>query len=671
MGEPELKEYFRKCYFIYAFDDEGKDTDKLEEIEIIFKSLFSIPNGVYSKITKEVIGEEDEKEKKSREEYLEYIESLSDEEKLVQRHIEEMDDGEENDVWGDLFWELRTHDIEAFKEIINFRKVPIKMVKEVVSEGMRILISEGAIGTINEIGKIVETPKEEFDKIVESEILEDLNQKERPGAKVFFIARLFSVPDEKLNNLISNFITGKLSSGQLEEIILLDQTLGTAISNLSAKENYYFLKFARTNTIELTRLKKFAQEFGEKGMKSFLSLENDKSLGEGIISMSEEIEKIASISIFDKYSNIVDGSDKIADFMIENFNKGFIERNIPGLLKDGGKEGNLEIINAISTKVLEKSQEFIKKFVTKVVVAKREGKNQTEEEKTAFSSEIIDELKNIKEEISVFSATLRTIREMNIQISFETLLKADFNSIKPQKISGEDRKKMEAMYRKNYEKQPNLREKLIEGFLLSLENKGNTFYCFRYNKELEGFYRLEERTDGSLYFGAFNVSVPLAGSNIGEMMMKEVLDIKAKDRIIEADCDLASSISSNYLERGFIATNQYQFEEANAIKIFRNDGGNKAFISKKMNREEIISKSKIGETITSADGNLLFMSQEVGSMEKLTFGLVNKTENGFKYVLTRYLRERNAENKKNEKIYLVFERVSKEFLDKYTNFKQI
>ncbi len=387
-----------------------------------------------------------------------------------------------------------------------------------------------------------------------------------------------------------------------------------------------FLEFLETRDIEnVEKLQAFVKEYGGVGLKTFLSLEYGRELGDDIIALGEKLPKIAAEKIFAKYGELVDEAGKAEVAVIEHFPEAKI---------------NPELVSAVRENLLKRGREMLVSFANRV----------------EWPRSVLRELSLLRADAALFAATFKELSKRGEQISLAEIGSVAFEQgVSPDSFSPEDITKMKELYRINYKGYPKFQKSLLEGFDEALRSHRNQFYVLRYKGVIEGFYRLDITAKDKMYFGAFNMNPKYTGSGLGEAIMQQSLDVRAKDAVIEATCTATLPIASNYIERGFIGTKAQQDEEVYSMNIVRHDSKKEMFRSKAISDEEIIRTCGSGSEFACKKIPLNALAPE-------HFALLNeRSEDGSRFVLTRYIRD-----KKTQSAYLVFEKTNNDAIEEFS-----
>ncbi|MES2087947.1 MAG: GNAT family N-acetyltransferase [Patescibacteria group bacterium] len=420
----------------------------------------------------------------------------------------------------------------------------------------------------------------------------------------------------------------------------IEDDFGFDLSQSDLWTQRMFLEFLETRDIEnVQKLQKFVKEFGSAGLKTFLSLEYGPEFGDDIIALGEKLPKAEAEKIFAKYGELVDATTEAETALRENFPKSQVTP---------------ELVSAARESLLKKGRDMLVSFSAQVKASGQAGQ--------ALSIPNLErELELLRGNAALFAVGFKELSMRGEKLNLAEI-KGDVTfeqGVSPETFSPADRERMKELYRINYAKTPIFQKKLIEGFDRVLNEPDNQFYVLRYGGVIEGFYRLEITPQDTLYFGAFNLNPKYAGSGIGEALMRQSLDVRAKEAIVKASCTATLPIASNYIERGFVGTKTEQVDEVYSMNIIRHDTKENLFRSKDLTEQQIMETCE-----TTSD----FVCRKVplGQLSSKDFSLLEEqaTDGASQFVLTRYIRDKQS--KQNASAYLVFEKTTQDTLDNFS-----
>lgn len=404
-----------------------------------------------------------------------------------------------------------------------------------------------------------------------------------------------------------------------EEEIIKD--FGSIFLELDDQQKRPFLEFVKKKIERnIPKIKEFCNKYKNKGFKTFLSLEQDPELGDKIISFGESVNPEIAKKVFEKYSEIVDQAYKIEDF---------IASELSSEIKDQKQS------NEIIQQIMVRAKDVLVQFINASELAKKKG--------IELSAEDISlELEKIKIDTILLSTTLRVMKQSGQKIDLEDIKNFSLEGhVLPKEVKDTDVSEMVRIYQENYKDFPNLQKILLGKHEEVMRLDSVEFTILRYKDNITGFYRLDNLPENEVHFAAFNVDAEFRGAGLGEAMMLEDLDRLAKEKIIKAECDQFARISSNYIERGFVANAHQDIAEKGVLSILRDDTSFN-FESKKLSQEEIIEKylkaklekAESGEelSVEVQDGNLTILSAE----KQTDFDFKRMLQDG--KILTRYFK---------------------------------
>lgn len=271
---------------------------------------------------------------------------------------------------------------------------------------------------------------------------------------------------------------------------------------------------------------------------------------------------------------------------------------------------------------------------------------------------IVAEISSIEKSVLLQFSSFVALKNAGVSVDIEDIKGAEITSRSSEEISAVDRTTMRNIYAKNYTATPNLRDALLVAFDRTFSRPNNSrFSLFKYRDTICGFYCLSEISPSRFSFGAFNIDSAYRGYRLGETMLTQSLERESTKGVIEGDCDQTATISSVYIEQGFVGTHASQFEEVPAIHIVKNSlVGDSFFASRALTRKQIIEVSFVGKIIDKNE--MLFIAYPVSEITSIPFSLLdNRESDGSRHVLTRYFRENEGGK---ETVYAVFEKISEE-----------
>jgi len=303
---------------------------------------------------------------------------------------------------------------------------------------------------------------------------------------------------------------------------------GVRFNNLSFPEQGWFLWYAQNASEEdKKRAMAFIKKYREPGFKTFLALEHKQEIGSEILSIGENLNREAAEAIFSKYLSIVDQTERVRNYLRENFGK--------------DKNYNEETVDKIIENLLRKGKDLLVHFANQTETAKREGQKIS-------SREILQQLEKVKTEILLFASTFKAVSAEQ-PVDFRDIAGTEIKTADSSTLTAEEKKEMERIFVEN---RPAYSKKLLattlREFKEALDTPGKKFYSLTHDGELVAFMRFDELPNGNLYAGSLNVRPEARGSAIGSAMLKASLDREAQTRTIEAVVYEKNPMLKHYLK---------------------------------------------------------------------------------------------------------------------------
>lgn len=301
---------------------------------------------------------------------------------------------------------------------------------------------------------------------------------------------------------------------------------GTRFNNLTFEEQGWFLSFVSEAGPNLQeRVYDFVDQFGEDGIRAFLSMEFDRNMGHHVM------EKIAAspkgADILGLYNHLVIGT-----------------RNT---VREFGDNVSPEVNKKLDANLMRRAKDILASDIS--------------------DEETLEALEQVRVENVIFTTAFRTLRSEGVIAEAEDISimeSASFESVPASTLSPSDRARMLEIFDAFWQNEPvEFSSKVRAGLETSFSKPETGFYTLRHEDEIVGYARVDDNAEAPephIYFGSFNVDESYGGAKIGEFIYRELIkqSIQKYDRI-EADCDPQSDISKFYL-RDFVATEYYVAE---------------------------------------------------------------------------------------------------------------
>ncbi len=295
---------------------------------------------------------------------------------------------------------------------------------------------------------------------------------------------------------------------------VLSEEAGIGLHNMTIREQNCLTTYAFSRGDEtFNRLVRFCKNYGEKGIRTFLSCEFSTDMGEKILELGQGLPEETAASLFSKYAEIADAASESLEEMIAGF----------------GQEVDKETRLKIEENLLKRAKDLLDIFYLKM----KRGEKVADFDK---------QLGDIKSDIMLFTSTFKTLYEAGTNLDFKELAKVSMETKKPADLSPAEKEEMVRIFLANREE--GYPEELLKNVFSDFEQSINpeddsvkaeaNFIILKYAGNIVSFLRLEPRGPGRLYAAAFNTRPEAKGFKIGNAMMKEVIEGAAKENTIEA-----------------------------------------------------------------------------------------------------------------------------------------
>jgi hypothetical protein len=240
------------------------------------------------------------------------------------------------------------------------------------------------------------------------------------------------------------------------------------------------------------------------------------------------------------------------------------------MIKGFNKEIDPEIENKIKENLLRKGKDLLFSFHQKLIRGKK-------------VEEIDRELENIKSDIILFASTFKTLFEAEGGIDFKDAFKTVMETKKPENLSSAEKDEMVRIFLTNREEgySPQLLKEVFNDFEKSINPEENSlkakadFKILKYNNQIVSFMRLEPRGENRVFAAAFNTRPEAKGFNIGNEMMREIINKTAEEKVVEIIAYSQKVKNLEFYQKffGFKPIGETEIAGEKFIKLERNDIG--------------------------------------------------------------------------------------------------
>ncbi|MCA9361654.1 hypothetical protein KC845_03815 [Candidatus Kaiserbacteria bacterium] len=362
----------------------------------------------------------------------------------------------------------------------------------------------------------------------------------------------------------------------------IENEFGFTLSDLSLREQYFFLNYLKRVTPSSAELmKRFTSLYGVDGMRTFLSLEQlGPEFGEYIVNTGNFLKEFGAEHhgevIFGHFADLQDDINQLPETLSEQL---AVTDNIE----------TQELLKEIQEGARRRAAQFLHEIIMGPL-----GNSSESYQK------ISDAIKKYQRDAVTLTSTFRTLFQHN-QIGLEEMKGLSFETLSSDQLSAEDITEMERLYRENYQEeryQNGFIEAIINKFHHTLEDaeyqQNTRWYMLRHEGKPIGFCKFTDQFDeeGALvskHFGGFNVNQSYGGGKLGEAMLQQIIEEESYDDApIIAECIPETRISSKYIdETGFDAVGSEILQGIRLLNIVR-DANSVNEIDKQLSKEEAV-----------------------------------------------------------------------------------
>ncbi len=398
----------------------------------------------------------------------------------------------------------------------------------------------------------------------------------------------------------------------------IEDDFGVDIADYDLRTQRNFLEFLETRDVEnVAKLRDFVAIYRNDGLRTFLSLDLDQSLGDKIVALGEMLPEKDARTIFSKYAEIVDATENLVSYVEETFGE------------DKKKAASPALVGEIREKMLWRGKDLLARFAERV------------ERGEEFDSVALQkELEQIKASNALFLSALKSLHEAGVYTNLDEIKSISQDTRPGPEVSEKDRQDMREMYTRNYSgaDQEELQKFLLKKLEEYFSDATTTFEIVRHDGEIRAFYRMTYVNPEKVYLGAFNVDPEFHGATLGETVLDQSVARWGQESglVIEADAPAYAPINRKYIESGFIGTATEDFHGAKAMKIYWNNVLNpELFRSKTMLTKEIIDAGRPGEERVIDDGRVSIWVGEKAAISEHIESIFSRTSGTDRFVLTR------------------------------------
>ncbi len=282
---------------------------------------------------------------------------------------------------------------------------------------------------------------------------------------------------------------------------------GIGVQNLPWAEQLVLSRALLENR-DSQRLVNFAKTQGLAGVRSFLSLDYDKKMGNRILDIGDKLDATLSKEVFKKYGEIVDTAAQ-AQYYLEN--------HLPERSTDS------DDIAKVREQLLKKGKDLLIQMSMP-----EKGRGQLE------TVELLEQLVAVKTDILLFAATFKSfVGEEKLNLSeYQGVILEEKDS---GDLSAQEKEEMLEIFQANRlgNYPDKLREFVTRDFNNILSKSGHKFRVLRHDGRVVAFFHYDhdQKDSKAYYVGSLNLHPSAKDSPIAVTMLKDALKEKADKNI--------------------------------------------------------------------------------------------------------------------------------------------
>lgn len=312
------------------------------------------------------------------------------------------------------------------------------------------------------------------------------------------------------------------------------QKAGIGIHNLPWSEQLVLARALLVETDE-QKLLGHAKKYGLPGVRAFLSMDYDNSLGQKIVNIGDRLNSHLGDALFKKYGEIVDAAYQAADYIRDHF---------PA--QDEFKNHSSQ---KLAEQLLKKGKDLLAEF------ADSSGQKGSEYE----SVKLVQKLEQLKTEVLMFAASYKILPK-EAKVEFEDIANTSIEDRDSASLTEEEKRQMEEIFTLN--RLGNYPEKLLKqtqkDFAETLNTSGHTFRMLVHQGRLVAFLHYDQTSEYEIYVGSLNLHPSAKDSPIAIAMLKAALEEKGGENKLKAIVWQNNPAGRFYKMLGFKETGQIE-----------------------------------------------------------------------------------------------------------------
>jgi hypothetical protein len=309
------------------------------------------------------------------------------------------------------------------------------------------------------------------------------------------------------------------------------QNTGVIVNNLSLQEQGAYIFFeASTDKLTAERAHNFIRRYGENGIRAFLSIHKNPTMGEAILSLGESLPPETAELLFLRYAQIVASTKEIKSFIRD---------------KLGYEESSADNQSNVATDIiLRKGQEILLEFHQRLAGLPKEKVNQ-------LANQVVESLSRLDSATVMLGGAFKALNKDG-KLTAKNFQSITLQICAPESLSFEEKKEMLSISKINCLQYPShIAAQFHQNLEHALNDPRQRFYVLKYCEKILCFCRFEDVSPKLTYWGSFNMRPELKNLSFGASFMKDAIRQESAQHSIIASCWANTRMLHNYLALGF------------------------------------------------------------------------------------------------------------------------
>jgi hypothetical protein len=231
---------------------------------------------------------------------------------------------------------------------------------------------------------------------------------------------------------------------------------------------------------------------------------------------------------------------------------------------------------------------YIKQFKEAVLVINTEITNHLDIISDSMYEHFIHHFMESFVSERLLAQTFHFLRQAGYDIKLENIAGVSISIDDTTTLDMMEKVDLMSMYEKNLGESPSknsLLEHLHNELLMDLVD----VHRITYHERLLAFVAFSAMPEARINTYGLNVDSRIQGKGLGSYFIDSVVDAEAQERILNADCDISKSVSSKYIETGWVGYHYWDDNGSKIVDICRDENKNKSYWGKTKSIDQIFA----------------------------------------------------------------------------------